>query len=169
MDVEAELDRLAERVGRERFDAACEWAMRTSDAYDPAEWADGLDDVPHDLDGSWYDGPYSAGDSLRLAFALLRAMPCYHFLSEIFTHADRLKARDRRWMWDEPIYEGLLGSAFDVFGDIDLAEAREILGRLPVPPDAPGLNELREKLYAQPADDKRTKRKQKRAERRGRR
>ena len=48
--------------------------------------------------------------------------------------------------WHAPIDEGLVGSAFDLYGDLDVDDGRRLLERLPVPPDARGLKELREKL-----------------------
>jgi hypothetical protein len=67
-----------------------------------------------------------------------------------------------KWKLKEPVYErlagdqrwhpfiflGLLGSAFDVYGDLKRRRARALLRRLDVPDGASGLAELREKLRA---------------------
>jgi hypothetical protein len=48
--------------------------------------------------------------------------------------------------WHIPIFESLLGSAFDVLGKIDRDSAGRILRKLRLPSDLPGLDDLRAKL-----------------------
>jgi hypothetical protein len=50
--------------------------------------------------------------------------------------------------WAEWILRALVGSAFDVYGQIDLEHARRLLARIDPPEDARGLAELRERLAA---------------------
>ncbi|WP_460517999.1 hypothetical protein [Flindersiella endophytica] len=75
------LGELAEAVGVERFQAACENAWATAAGTgtrldrDPP-WPDGLQDLPHEL------ADVVEGD-LALAFELYRAMPCYANLTYV--------------------------------------------------------------------------------------
>ena len=48
--------------------------------------------------------------------------------------------------WHMPLLEGLAGSAFNAFGDIDPAAARQLLARMHLPADAPGYVELKSRL-----------------------
>ena len=48
--------------------------------------------------------------------------------------------------WHVPIFESLLGSAFDVLGKIDRDSARRVLRELQLPSDLAGLDDLRAKL-----------------------
>jgi hypothetical protein len=68
------LSDLAELVGAERFERACEMAWATAEGTGRGRsddtWPDGLEDVPHRLSDA------IEGD-LGLAFTLFRAMPCY--------------------------------------------------------------------------------------------
>ena len=224
MDVEAEVDRLAERVGRERFESACEWALRTSDRYNHDEWPGDLDEVPHELADLYDESDLPLVDQVRLGFALFRRMPCYGHLMYLDWVVGGLEGDDRTWFWGEmralledadqrmstwieywlwvdwfetkdeeawrevtrfegdwrrriarvlsasgpvpwswkrglyrrfvhegpewqqPVFEGLRGSAFDLYGEIDRGEARELLAQLSVPEGTEGLKELREKL-----------------------
>ncbi len=56
---------------------------------------------------------------------------------------DRLLSNKR---WHQAIFVGLVRSAFDYYGDLDIAAARRILARLDVPEDATGMEELRARL-----------------------
>ncbi len=56
---------------------------------------------------------------------------------------DRLLSNKR---WHQAIFVGLVRSAFDYYGDLDIAAARRILARLDVPEDAIGMEELRARL-----------------------
>ena len=52
--------------------------------------------------------------------------------------------------WHEAIGESLLWSTVDTFGQVERAAARRVLQQLRLPPDLPGLQELRTRL-ASPA------------------
>jgi hypothetical protein len=69
-----DLPDLAELVGAERFERACEVAWATAEGTGRSRsddmWPDGVEDVPHELSDA------VEGD-LGLAFSLFRAMPCF--------------------------------------------------------------------------------------------
>jgi hypothetical protein len=221
MDVRAEIDRLAERVGRERYDGACAAAFEIGSSTD---WPDDLDMVPHELSDFYYETSLSTADQTRVGMAIYREMPGYGHLMYLNSVVLDLAGDARDWFWGEvrslleapddrlagpigywlwvdwfevgdedawrevtrfdgdwqrriarvlevsgpakwkwkaglyarfaeegrewqlPVLRGLVGSEFDLYGDIERERAREILALLDVPPDARGLKELRERL-----------------------
>ena len=48
--------------------------------------------------------------------------------------------------WHMALLQGLVGSAFDVFGDIEPAAAGRLLAQMHLPTDAPGYAELKKRL-----------------------
>ena len=56
---------------------------------------------------------------------------------------ERLAADGR---WHPHIFRSLFHSAFDYYGDVDIAAARELLRRLDIPRETEGLRELEERL-----------------------
>lgn len=89
------LERALDHVGRERFDAACDWARRTAEGTgrhtpeqaEAARWPADLADVPHELTELLWpapvDDPLEGADDVtrqRVIIAAYRRMPCYALL-----------------------------------------------------------------------------------------
>lgn len=93
-EVEALLEKVVGWVGRDRFDAAVEWAWRTAEGTGRAEsaedavptWPDDVREVPHDVADVLYPDPTDESDPLRgqddvtrmrVLLAAYRRMPTY--------------------------------------------------------------------------------------------
>jgi hypothetical protein len=158
-----QLGDLAEAVGAEQFQAACEHAWATAAGTgtrldsDPP-WPDGLQDLPHEL------ADVVEGD-LALAFTLYRAMPCYANLMYIGHWGvgpafwvelralldepdDRLHDPALYWLWCGP-FEGSDQESADAWREVtagaDDARLRRLLrtsGPVPWEAKAPLLGQL---------------------------
>ena len=90
-------DEIVERVGQQRYRAACEcaWQSRFGD-----EWPDGLDMVPHDLADLWNDEMTSLAARLALALRVYREMPCYANTMDAMHFFDEYGPAEKRMLWD---------------------------------------------------------------------
>lgn len=96
-EIEALLEQVVDWVGRERFDAAVEWAWRTAEGTGRAEtaedavpaWPDDVREVPHDVADVLFPDPTDHTDPLRgqddvtrlrVLLAAYRRMPTYALL-----------------------------------------------------------------------------------------
>lgn len=112
-----DLSALRDEVGRERFDAACDWALRTAadDGRPDVDWPDDLGDVPHDLDYLIWDAALPAVRRLPTALALYRRMPCYWNAVTPYNHRRELSAAEVDAYWAEA--RALLDGEDDALAD----------------------------------------------------
>lgn len=165
-----ELADLAEQVGTDRFQRACEhaWATAagTGTRLDAPQWPADCSDVPHELADV-------VERDLRLAFQLYRAMPCYAnlmyvqhwesgsaFWTELRALIDepdeRLRDPVLYWLWCGP-FEGSpaesIGAWREMTADATDARLRSLLpvsGPVPWQEKAPLLDRLSQSPHWQP-------------------
>jgi hypothetical protein len=118
--------------------ASSEVALRQPLLY--ALWCDFFEDADT-VEDAWnaLTGATVPESVLRLILPISGAVP-YTLKRSVY---DRLIADPS---WHVPIFESLLGSAFDYFGQVEQSDARHVLDRLRLAGDLPGLAELRGKL-----------------------
>jgi hypothetical protein len=85
-------EELVERIGPERYRAACDLAWNGPEG---EMWPDDLGDVPGELAGLW-----EHDDALELGLRLLREMPCYGTASCIKTAYGDLGRAERARLWE---------------------------------------------------------------------
>ena len=98
-------EELVAKVGRERYEAACERAWRTAEGTGKSResseaWPDDLADVPHDLADLWYDESTTLSDRLGLALRVYAEMPCYGTLMYVKQAHQQLDGSLRNRLWD---------------------------------------------------------------------
>ncbi|GAA1881987.1 hypothetical protein [Lapillicoccus jejuensis] len=115
-EVDALLERVVDRVGRDRFDAAVEWAWRTAEGSGRAEtpedvvptWPDDVREVPHDVADVLFPDPTDDTDPLRgqddvtrlrVLLAAYRRMPTYALLMT----APAVRSDEVLAVWDDAV------------------------------------------------------------------
>ena len=110
---------MVEKVGRDRYDRACECAWQTAagtGGYDQApEWPDGLADVPHELSDGWYVPDVSLNERLEMGLRLYREMPCYANTMPLKDFYGEFELSERNRMWQA--YRDALDSEDDRLAD----------------------------------------------------
>lgn len=115
-EVEVLLEQVVDWVGRDRFDAAVEWAWRTAEGTGRAEtaedavptWPDDVREVPHDVADVLFPDPTDKTDPLRgrddvtrlrVLLAAYRRMPTYALLMT----APAVRTPDVLAVWDDAV------------------------------------------------------------------
>lgn len=96
-------EELVATVGRERYQAACEWAWQTAAGTggpgSSEQWPHDLAAVPHDLADAWYDENTSLSQKLDLALRIYAEMPSYATLMYIKDRYQDLDHSLRQRLW----------------------------------------------------------------------
>lgn len=103
-------------------------------------WCDFFED-PETVDASWRSLVGSGSPPLLLRRVLPAAGPVPWSLKRQLLH-DLASSPS----WHHSIFECLLHSKYDVYGQVDAPEARRILARLKLPDDTPHLQRLKSEL-----------------------